>query len=813
MNESAFDDSFADAGGDELLRAVVEYASDGLFVVDGSGTVVFANPALEDVLGYPPSELVGRQLSTLVSERSAGYRTAVEAVREGKIDPDTVEVPVLRADGDERWVAVSMQSHEHDGQRLVTGVVRDVSKRRSREQELDRYRRILETIDDGIYILDSEFTIIHVNEAMASMVGYSREELVGAHSTLLVSDDVVEEAAELSLELLESRHDAATLTTELTTADGERIPIETRFSIYPFDDEDYGQVGVVRDITERKAFEETLTALHDSTRELLGAETMPEVCEVVADAATDVIDLSAGVVYLFDRDGNVLRPVALSGGVADDPSSVPTIGPGDDVAWRAFVDDDPTVIDRGGRDSVAEGDLVLPIGDHGVFVVSPTGTDTFDDDTRTLVGLLAASAEAALSRVEREIALRERDETLQRRNQRLRQLARANAAIREIDQALVRADTLDDIRKEVCERLVASEWFAFAWIGESDAHSDEIRPRAWAGDGRGYLDEISLAMGDDATEPAARAATDRESTVVPNVATDFRAESWRKAALSWDFRSAVGVPLVHGEYLYGVLTVYANRPTVVDDTVQAVFGELGETIANAMNAVETEQALLTDSRVELEFDLLEPEDPLYRLAREADCRVRSNGFVPQSGGASRVFVTATGAKPERVRTVAERSFAVDAVRLVAERDDSSLFEVVVAESTVAEALVDYGAEVRSLAADTDGMRVVVELPKDGNVRGFVETVRARYPGAELAGRRDVERPKQTSLEFRSEFEERLTDRQLEVLRVAYHSGFFAWPRETTGQEIAESLGVSQPTVNRHLRACERKLFTMLLDEG
>ncbi|MFC6793389.1 helix-turn-helix domain-containing protein [Halobaculum halobium] len=44
-------------------------------------------------------------------------------------------------------------------------------------------------------------------------------------------------------------------------------------------------------------------------------------------------------------------------------------------------------------------------------------------------------------------------------------------------------------------------------------------------------------------------------------------------------------------------------------------------------------------------------------------------------------------------------------------------------------------------------------------------------------------------------------------------GFFEWPRESTGQEVADSLDVSQPTVNRHLRASQRKLLTMLLDGG
>lgn len=814
MTEGTFDDSFPEPGNEELLRAIVTRSSDGMFVADRTGTVVFANPAIEDVLGRPPSELVGQNLSTLIPDDRPENRAVLEIARAGGTDLDTVEVPVRHPTGTDRWVAVSMQSVEHHGRRLVTGVVRDISMRRRREEESDRYRRILETIDDGVYILDAAFNITHVNEAMASMIGYSRDELIGAHSTMLASEDTIEEAARLTADLLESRRNAATLTTELTTAEGDRLPIETRFSIYPFDDESYGQVGVVRDISDRKEYEATLRALHDSTRDLLGAETMPEVCSVVADAATDVIDFSAAVVYLFDRDENLLHPAARSGEPADAPDPVPTIRPGDDVAWRAFVDDDTTVVDdAGAKDWASDGDLIVPLGDHGVFAVSPTGTGAFDSDTRTLVELLAASGEVALSRVEREITLQERDETLQGQNQRLRQLDRVNAIIREIDQALVQADSLDEIRNEVCDRLVASDRFTFAWIGERDPESDELHPQAWAGEGRGYLDEVSLAIDGDTTEPARRSAVDRESTIVQNVAADFRTEPWRKAALSWDFRSAVAVPLLHGDYAYGILSVYANRPSVVDDTVQTVFGELGETIANAMNAVEAKRALLTDNRVELEFHIPCPESVLSRLARAADCRIRSNGFVFQSDGTSRVFFTATGASPDRMQAVGDRSFETEAIRLIAERDERGLYEAVIAEGTVPEQLVEYGAEIRSIVADTEGMRVVVELSNVGTVPRFVEMVKTRFPDTALVGRRDIDRPKQTTLELRNEYENHLTDRQLEVLEVAYHSGFFSWPRESTGQDIADSLNVSQPTVNRHLRTAERKLFEMLIDDG
>jgi len=51
-----------------------------------------------------------------------------------------------------------------------------------------------------------------------------------------------------------------------------------------------------------------------------------------------------------------------------------------------------------------------------------------------------------------------------------------------------------------------------------------------------------------------------------------------------------------------------------------------------------------------------------------------------------------------------------------------------------------------------------------------------------------------------------------VLRLAYESGFFKTPREKTGQDLAESLGITATTFHQHLRSAERKIVDSILDE-
>lgn len=94
---------------------------------------------------------------------------------------------------------------------------------------------------------------------------------------------------------------------------------------------------------------------------------------------------------------------------------------------------------------------------------------------------------------------------------------------------------------------------------------------------------------------------------------------------------------------------------------------------------------------------------------------------------------------------------------------------------------------------------------------MIEGVLRNYPDAELRAQRQTERTKSTRQTFRSALDGDLTERQREVLQAAYLSGFFGLPRESTGEEIAQSLGITPSTLHQHLRVAERKLLDAFFD--
>lgn len=88
-----------------------------------------------------------------------------------------------------------------------------------------------------------------------------------------------------------------------------------------------------------------------------------------------------------------------------------------------------------------------------------------------------------------------------------------------------------------------------------------------------------------------------------------------------------------------------------------------------------------------------------------------------------------------------------------------------------------------------------------------------YPDAEVVARRNRMESLQHTADVESQLEDELTERQLEILKLAYRSGYFERPRGRTAEELADELDVSHPTVSRHLREAERQVFSLLLDDN
>ena len=127
----------------------------------------------------------------------------------------------------------------------------------------NRYQDLVEEAEDMLYLLDEQGRYVLVNDAMAELTGYDKDEIIGNTPSKILAEEDLETGENRIKRLLEAADEESdTWTVTVITKAGERIPCELRFKLLPHEEDSYnGIVGVARDIRERKRREQKLQVM------------------------------------------------------------------------------------------------------------------------------------------------------------------------------------------------------------------------------------------------------------------------------------------------------------------------------------------------------------------------------------------------------------------------------------------------------------------------------------------------------------------------------------------------------------------------
>jgi PAS domain S-box-containing protein len=189
-----------------------------------------------------------------------------------------IKYRMVRPDGRVTWVERNSRAHfdEHGRMLRVIGMVADITERKrvedeGRESEA-RYRRIVETTNEGIWLLDAEFRTSFVNLQMAKMLGYKPEEMLGR----VVFDFYFPEDVERKQQVLARRKEGISehFDDRLRRKDGTELWVRMAASaICKASGEFDGAMAIVCDITEQRLAAEALRESEQRFR--LMADTTP----------------------------------------------------------------------------------------------------------------------------------------------------------------------------------------------------------------------------------------------------------------------------------------------------------------------------------------------------------------------------------------------------------------------------------------------------------------------------------------------------------------------------------------------------------
>ena len=556
------------------------------------------------------------------------------------------------------------------------------------------------------------------------------------------------------------------------------------------------------------------TQLYETATDLLGVTSDEEAAQIVVSRTCDIIGLPEVVLYAFDSDTNVFRPLAAT--ETEEYQAIPADS--DSPVSSAFFTEDTIVYDgnptsKAGEDAKTGGKTVfVPLGDHGVLRAGDTIGGEFDTQTRRITELLGATIRTAFDRLTYETELEDRQRDLEQQTVQLEQMNRLTELSQKIHERVLRADSRSEIEQAVCDQLVASDICSFAWIGEYESDTDRVTPRTWTGTDRGFLEGSRTPSNETPPPPAVQTARTNEQTLNNNIADGLRGKGWQRRLLERGFQSVVSIPLSYQQLSYGILTVYAKTPDVFDLPTQSVLEEVSETVGYAINSIETKQGLVADRAVELRLEATESDDIIHRIASVVDTEITFEGIVPQ-GDTSCIVFFSTGAPPDDLQACVNTLPRIERLECLTDTEDTSLFEATVSGTQLALTVAEQGGAPQLIQSDGDTLEIHLEVPQTVDIRKLIAELRRSCPDIELVSRHKRERGVQTRESFHSELTAQLTPRQFEVLLAAFYSGFYQSPRDKTGQEIADTLDISQPTFSHHLRVAVRKLLEQLFSEG
>ena len=171
-------------------RELVHNANSIILRMDTKGKVTFFNEFAQMFFGYTEEEMLGcNVVGTIVPETESSGRDLDSMIKDIGIHPEKYinnENENMRRNGERVWVAWTNKAIRNGSGEIieVLCIGNDITKHKRLEGLLEeseeRYRRLFETANDGILLLEKhEGKITHANPAATEMVGYSKEECIG----------------------------------------------------------------------------------------------------------------------------------------------------------------------------------------------------------------------------------------------------------------------------------------------------------------------------------------------------------------------------------------------------------------------------------------------------------------------------------------------------------------------------------------------------------------------------------------------------------------------------------------------------------
>jgi PAS domain S-box-containing protein len=261
---------------DETIRLIMNSSLDAIICTDIKGIITIWNAQAEKIFGWKSDDVINKDLSTTIIpqpylQRYLDSITQCMHAEEGTIMGEVIEITAVHKDGKEFPIELRVVSIKQDNSEFFCSFIRDITERQMGEQRIreseERYREIVETAQEGVWVIDENNYTTFVNDHMAQMLGYEKEEMIGKHLFHFM-DSMNQALAEINVSRrklgIREQHDFVFL-----TKDNESIITSLKTNPVFSDGVYKGALAMVMDVTQRRRMEEKIILSEKRFRALI----------------------------------------------------------------------------------------------------------------------------------------------------------------------------------------------------------------------------------------------------------------------------------------------------------------------------------------------------------------------------------------------------------------------------------------------------------------------------------------------------------------------------------------------------------------
>ena len=299
---------------EENFRRSLDDSPLGVRIVSIGGKTIYANDAILNIYGYKNHEELN---TTPIKERYtpesyAAYQARKIVRDQGKESPSEYEISIVRKNGEIRHLEVFRKKIIWNGKKQFQVVYHDITKQKEAEQALlrseEKYRTILETMEEGFYEVDLAGNITYANDAMCHIHRYSREELIGMNYRRFTSPETTDDIYKKYNNVYKTGISSKGHNHRIIRNDGETRILDLAFALKrDSSGKKIGFRGTVRDITERVKAE---TALQESELLLRKSQEVARLGSYNLDAIKGTLARSPILEDIFGIDESYPKDVS-----------------------------------------------------------------------------------------------------------------------------------------------------------------------------------------------------------------------------------------------------------------------------------------------------------------------------------------------------------------------------------------------------------------------------------------------------------------------------------------------------------------------